>query len=109
MPVITPAPSPSRASAPAGNVSRGAASAARLRTRSTVGHVTEDAACIAHNLVVTMALDVTDEPDTTHPTVSGWSWELVLRRVSGDARVGSSALGDGSHVLRSERRASLCV
>jgi hypothetical protein len=34
-----------------------------------MGHVAEDVPRIAHDLVVSMAFDMTDEPDTTHSMV----------------------------------------
>lgn len=67
---MTPAPSPSRASAPAATsdqlLHRGKKS---QLTGTSVGHITENVSRIAYNLVRCMAFDVTDEPDTTHITV----------------------------------------
>jgi hypothetical protein len=39
-----------------------------------MGHVTEDVSRIAHDLVVAMSFDVTDEPYTTHAAAQeDWS------------------------------------
>jgi len=51
----------------------------RALTSPAMGHVTEDAPRIAHNLVRSMSFDVTDEPDTTHPTV-GCGIEVISDR-----------------------------
>lgn len=67
---MTPAPSPSRASAPARTKGQLIHSGKMfLLTGTSVGHITENVPRIAYNLVRCMAFDVTDEPDTTHITV----------------------------------------
>lgn len=82
---MTPAPSPSRASAPAtfvSHVSSGNSEAWEdgLLTGTPMGHVAEDVSRIAHDLVVAMSFDMTDEPYTTHAAAQeeskglrGWS------------------------------------
>lgn len=44
-----------------------------------MGHVTEDAPGIAHNLVGCMSFDVADEPDTTHRSETGIGGVCVWR------------------------------
>jgi len=64
---MTPAPSPSRASAPAESQHHSQRRAwEKKRTGTPMGHVTEDVSRIAHDLVAAMSFDVTDEPYTTH-------------------------------------------
>jgi len=65
---MTPAPSPSRASAPANThqLSVSTGDLGKALTGTPMGHVTEDVSRIAHDLVTTMSFDMTDEPYTTH-------------------------------------------
>lgn len=70
-----------------------------------MGHVTKDAPRIAHDLVGTMAFDVTDEPDTTHAAVQGRLdrgvelWGKSARSMSGSTEGGWGSWED-AHVCR---------